>query len=191
MVMEVERNDAGGRAGPEVPAARAEGYRVVRMRDPRVALARAVELCARHEAFAERNFGHWARVLIGQVNRGQYRFVVPCGPAGAEDRVAGFAGWFRTGEAAAERWLAGAPIGNDAAGDCIVLNALAAEAPGAIAALLGEARSLAAAPYTLYAKRAYPGGRTRPVRIRVAARDGAPPAPPADPAAWHVISGRP
>ena len=190
MVLDVERNDAGGHAGTGVPAARAPAYRVVRMRDPRVALARAVELCARHEAFAERSFGHWTRVLIGQVNRGQYRFVVPCGPAGPEAPIAGFAGWFRATEADAERWLAGASIGNDPAGRCIVLNALAAEAPGALSALLGEARALEAAPYTLYAKRAYPGGRTRPVRLSIPARDGAAPIAASAPAARHGISGR-
>jgi hypothetical protein len=53
-----------------------------------------------------------------------------------------------------------------------VLNALVAEEPGVLRAVLAGARTLEAAPYTLYARRAYAGGRTRPVRLRVPARAG-------------------
>ena len=141
-------------------------YRLVRAPDPQAALARAVELCARHEAFAARRFGEWSRVLIGQVNRGQYRFAVHRGSG----RAAGFVGWFRTGEECAERWLAGEAAAPDPAGGCIVLNALVAEAPGVLAAILAAAPALEPGPYALYARRSYPGGRTRPVRLRVSAR---------------------
>lgn len=144
-------------------AGEGRGYKLVRPADPLAALARAVELCARHEAFAERGFGHWARVLIGQVNRGQHRFVMRGG------RIVGFAGWFRAGRAEAERWLEGAVAAADPDGDCVVLNALVAEEPGAIRALLAQARTLERAPYTLYAKRVYAGGRTRAVRLPVRA----------------------
>ena len=164
-----------GAAGPDVPRT---PYRLVRPRDPQAALARAVELCARHEAFAARGFGHWARVLIGQVNRGQYRFVVRAAAAGGPGLIAGFVGWFRASEAEAERWLAGGRASSDPAGDCVVLNALVAEEPGVLRAVLAGAHTLEAAPYALYARRAYPGGRTRPVRLRVPARadthDGSP-----------------
>ncbi|MEM7710471.1 MAG: toxin-activating lysine-acyltransferase [Pseudomonadota bacterium] len=151
-------------------------YRLVRPRDPHVALARAVELCARHAAFADRPFGHWARVLIGQVNRGQCRFVVRDDAGGP--RVVGFAGWFRTGRAAAERWLAGADgADHDPQGDCVVINAVAADDPGVPRALMAQARLLEAPPFTLYAKRVYADGRTRPVRLPVRAA--------------HEISGAP
>ena len=165
-----DRHGAGpGSAGPYVSRA---PYRLLRARDPQTALARAVELCARHEAFAARGFGHWARVLIGQINRGQYRFAVRAAAAGRPASVAGFVGWFRAGEAEAERWLAGEAAAHDPAGDCVVLNALVAEEPGVLRAVLAHARTLEAAPYVLYARRAYAGGRTRPVRLRVPARAG-------------------
>ena len=132
-------------------------------------MSRAVEICSRHEAFGAQTFGHWVRVLIGQVNRGQYRFVLG-GASETKDRPVGFAGWFRTTRTEAERWLCGTGTGvQDPTGDCIVLNALIAEEPGVLRAILTHAETFEPGPFQLYAKRAYPDGRIRPVRLPVSA----------------------
>ena len=144
-------------------------YRLVRAADPLRALARAVEYCARHDAFAARPFGHWARVLIGQVNRGHYRFAVEPGGADGPARIVGFAGWFRAGRTAAERWMADeACPDHDPRGDCVVLNAVAADGADVLRALHAGLGAAAPAPCTIFAKRLYPDGRVRPVRLPVA-----------------------
>ena len=144
-------------------------YRLTRAADPYAAVARAVEFCARHDAFAARPFGHWAKVLIGQVNRGHYRFATETGAEGPAPRIVGFAGWFHASRASAERWLADeACPAHDPRGDCVVLNAVAAESAEVLRLLSGSLHLMRPGPFTLYAKRLYADGRVRPIRLPVA-----------------------
>jgi hypothetical protein len=52
-------------------------------------------------AFARLPFGHWARVLIGQINRRHYLFVA------RGKTLVGFAGWAFATRDKAESWIAG------------------------------------------------------------------------------------
>ena len=131
--------------------------------DPYRALGRAAALCARHPAFAGRPFGQWTRVLMGQVNRGDYRFVL-------KDRgLIGFLGWVRTDAGGAERWLSDAPPEPVPDGDHVILNALACDDPGALPFIARKAGTLVPAPFTLVAKRFYADGRVRPLRLPITA----------------------
>ncbi len=76
-------------------------------------------------------------------------------------------------EAEAEAWITGSPAATlvkGDAGDCIVLNAWSADTPEAHRVLLDELRIRGRGSRTLYAKREYKDGRTRPLRLKL---DGA------------------
>ncbi len=139
--------------------------RAMRPASPVAALGLAVSYLMTKPAFARLSFGAWSRVLVGQINRGDYRIVVD--PAG---RVVGFLGWVRTDEATAEAWL-DAPAASDgtSADDCIVFNAWAAEGPAAQDVVLGLARAAVRGSRLIYARRSYDDGTVRPVRLRATA----------------------
>jgi hemolysin-activating ACP:hemolysin acyltransferase len=126
-----------------------------------LAFARAVAHLMSKPAFAGAPFGHIARCLAGQVNRGHYAF------AARGDAVVGFAGWGRVTEPLAEAWLQGDRGFSDAeaaAGDCIVLNFWQADTPDISRFLVARLTALQPAR-RLYAKRHYPDGRIRPLRL--------------------------
>jgi hypothetical protein len=144
--------------------------RFVRARDPAVGFAESVAHLMTKPAFARAPFGHIARMLAGQVGRGHYAFV-KSGPA-----IVGLVGWARTIEANAEAWLAGArPLGDaDArAGDCVLINCWQADTPAVTRFMLAKLGRVLADCRRVYAKRHYPDGRVRPLRLDLARRSRA------------------
>jgi hemolysin-activating ACP:hemolysin acyltransferase len=130
-----------------------------------VALGLAVEFLMRQPAFAALQFGGWSRVLVGLINRGEYRFVVD-----ATGRVHGFLGWAQTTRALAEEWAAGRSELRDEdcrGGDTSVINAWAAVSPQAHQLLLLEAEKLIKEKGTLwcFAKRYRRGRHPRVLRF--------------------------
>lgn len=147
--------------------ARAGTLRLVTALPPATAFSRAVTHLMVSPAFAGAPFGHIARCLAGQVNRGHYAF------ACRGDTIVGFAGWARTSEPVAEAWLRGErPFGDAeaAAGDCLVLNFWQADEPEVSRFLVRSLGGMQAGVRRLYAKRHYPDGRMRPLRLDVAGR---------------------
>ncbi len=142
----------------------ADALRFVVGLPPEVAFGRACAHLMTLPAFARAPFGHIARCLAGQVNRGHYVFAAR-GP-----KTVGFAGWALTTEPLAEAWLGGTRGFADAEaadGDCVVLNfwqAGDAEVSRGLAAHLAERLPGAR---RLYARRHYADGRMRPVRLRL------------------------
>ncbi|WP_290748036.1 hypothetical protein [Amaricoccus sp.] len=144
--------------------------RVVTGLAPDAAFGRACAHLMTRPAFARAPFGHIARALAGQVNRGHYAFAL----RGAA--TVGFAGWALVAEPVAEAWLAGAGGFADAAagqGDCLVLNFWQADAPEVSRALVEHMAAALPGVRRLYAKRHYPDGRTRPVRLGLERRERA------------------
>jgi hemolysin-activating ACP:hemolysin acyltransferase len=142
----------------------------VRPRDPRIGFAESVAHLMGKPAFARAPFGHIARILAGQVGRGHYALVR------RGTRIVGFVGWARAGEAPAEAWLAGVRGLSDAearAGDCVVINAWQADEPAVSRFILKELSAALGGCRRVYAKRHYPDGRVRPLRLDVARRSGA------------------
>ncbi len=135
----------------------------VRLKDPDAALGVAVRLFLRQESFARLSFGHWASTLNGQILRDHYRFVL-CG-----NDVVGFFGWCLTDETHAERWLAGAelPFEHSKSGDCVVINGWVAEIPAVNIFILRKMREIGQGCRYCYAKRYYPGGRVRPLKLQI------------------------
>jgi len=131
--------------------------------NPAAALGIAVSYLMTRPAFARLAFGHWTRVLVGQINRGHYVFAYDA------DQVVGFAGWALAGADDAEAWLdgdAGARADGGRTGDCIVVNAWAANSPEAHRLLVDHVRRVAAGKRAVYAKRIYRDRRS-PTRLRV------------------------
>ncbi len=82
----------------------------------------------------------------------------------------GFLGWALTPEALAEQWVDGrAGLRSDECreGDCVIINAFAADTGAVNRCIVDTMRKLFADKCTLYFKRHYPDGRTRPTRLSV------------------------
>lgn len=131
------------------------------------AFGRAVGHLMTRPAFATAPFGHIARALAGQVNRGHYAFVHQ------GEAIVGFAGWAHVAEPVAEAWIAGERgfADNEAiGGDCVVLNFWQADRPEVSRFLVTCLIAAHADKRRLYAKRHYPDGRIRPLRLTLATR---------------------
>jgi hemolysin-activating ACP:hemolysin acyltransferase len=132
----------------------------------------AVEYLSRKPAFAELPFGEWSHVLFYQVARGHYFFVVDQGR-----RIRGFLGWALTDQRRAELWVEGrSGLSNSECleGDCVIVNAWSADAPGVNAFIREAVRKLFADRRSIYFKRHYPDGRERPMRLSIPAHRTAP-----------------
>jgi len=154
---------------PSVPEPPSAGDKVAlsawRPKSQAVSLGLAVEFLRNKPAFARLQFGEWSQVLFYQAARGHCFFVVD-----QQRKVHGFLGWALTNERLAEEWVEGrAGLRNEdcLAGDRVIINAWAADSAGANRILLETARKLFGREHTLYFKRHYPDGRTRPMRLSV------------------------
>jgi hemolysin-activating ACP:hemolysin acyltransferase len=136
-----------------------------RPQNPYVALGLAVNHLMTKPAFANRRFGDWSRILVGQINRKHYCFAVD-----SSNQIQGFMGWALTSRENAEAWVEGRgalSFSDSLDGDCVIFNAWAASTPKVNRFLLGEARKITASKDTVYFKRFYKDGSVRPARLRV------------------------
>jgi len=139
--------------------------RLFRPASAAAALGLAVSHLMTKPAFANLKFGDWSRILTGQINRGHYCFVVD-----AANQVQGFMGWALATEDKAEDWVEGRrplTFADSQAGDCMVINAWSANSNAVTRFLLTEARRIARDKRTIYFKRHYKDGTTRPARVAV------------------------
>jgi hemolysin-activating ACP:hemolysin acyltransferase len=150
---------------PSSPSAPPKGLRIFRPESPYVALGLAVNHLMTKPAFAALRFGDWSRVLVGQINRKHYAFAVD-----EKNQVVGFMGWAATTKDKAEAWVEGRrdfSFEDSIGGDCLVFNAWAANTNKVNRFLLVAARKVMQGKDTVYFKRHYPDGSTRPSRLRV------------------------
>jgi hemolysin-activating ACP:hemolysin acyltransferase len=139
--------------------------KMFRPQNPYVALGLAVNHLMTKPAFANLRFGDWSRILVGQINRKHYGFVVD-----DNNQVHGFVGWAVTSKEKAEAWVEGregVSFESGLDGDCVIFNAWAASTHTANRFLLDEARKVIAGKDTVYFKRHYKDGSVRPARLRV------------------------
>jgi hemolysin-activating ACP:hemolysin acyltransferase len=147
------------------PAAPRPAFRTFRPDKPATALGLAVSFLMTRPAFANLKFGEWSRILVGQINRNHYAFVLD-----DKGRVAGFAGWALTTRELAELWVEGKrdiSYEESLKGECMLFNAWCASSFRAHRFMVDEARKIIVGKETLYFKRHYPDGHTRPVRLNV------------------------
>ena len=143
----------------------AETLRIFTPASPSAALGLAVSHLMVKPAFANLKFGDWSRILVGQINRGHYRFAVD-----GENRVQGFMGWALASREHAEAWVEGRrglSFEDSQQGDCIVFNAWSANSNAVTRFMLAEARRIASGKSAVYFKRHYKDGTTRPARVAV------------------------
>jgi hemolysin-activating ACP:hemolysin acyltransferase len=148
-----------------VPAEGSPELRVFRPDNPFAALGLAVSHLMTKPAFAGLRFGEWSRILVGQINRKHYCFVID-----RKNQVQGFLGWALTNTASAEAWVegrSGLSFQDSLEGDCIIFNAWASSSTKAKRMLMIEARKAMAGKKMAYFKRQYPDGSTRPSRLAV------------------------
>jgi hemolysin-activating ACP:hemolysin acyltransferase len=141
------------------------GLHVRYFSDRTLALGLAVEYLMNKPAFARLRFGDWSRVLTGQARRSHCFFVC------TDKKVFGFCGWAIMPEEAAEAWAAGDRNSLEAPGDkgdCVVINAWAADTPEANRMILVEALRSSKKYKMLYARREYPNGRSRLLKWPIA-----------------------
>lgn len=139
--------------------------RLFRPESPAIALGLAVNHLMTKPAFAPLRFGDWSKILVGQINREHYRFVLD-----ANDQVVGFLGWALTRQEIAEAWVENQGSFSDAdarGGNSIIFNAWSADTPKVNPFLLEAARQAAQGRDMMYFKRLYKDGIVRPVRLRV------------------------
>ena len=148
-----------------VPRAPPPDLKLFRPQSPFVALGLAVNHLMTKPAFANRRFGDWSRILVGQINRKHY-----CFAADSKNQIQGFMGWALTSQENAEAWVEGRgalSFADSLDGDCVVFNAWAANTGKVNRFLLGEARKVIDGKDTVYFKRFYKDGSVRPARLRV------------------------
>jgi hemolysin-activating ACP:hemolysin acyltransferase len=139
--------------------------RVFRPENPFAALGLAVSHLMTKPAFANLRFGDWSRILVGQINRKHYCFVID-----SKNQVQGFLGWALTDKAHAEAWVegrGGVSFQDSLQGDCIIFNAWASSGAKVNSLLLLEARKAMAGKEMAYFKRHYKDGSTRASRVVV------------------------
>lgn len=132
--------------------------------NPAQALGFAVSYLMTKPAFARLPFGHWSRILVGQINRGHYLI------ASDDGHIAGFLGWALTTREKGEIWLAEQgelSFEDSKAGEILLINAWASESNEVTHLLLERLREIGRAQKMVYFKRHYPDGRTRPGRLSV------------------------
>jgi hemolysin-activating ACP:hemolysin acyltransferase len=151
---------------PEAEAPVRAELRVFRPDNPYMALGLAVSHLMTKPVFSALRFGEWSRILIGQINRKHYYFVVD-----AKNQVQGFLGWAVTSKDKAEAWLegrGGLSYDDDSFdGPSIIFNAWTASNGKVNRFLLQEARKIMVGKDTVYFKRYYKDGSTRRIRLRV------------------------
>lgn len=148
-----------------VPVPPQTDLKVLQPPNPYVALGLAVSHLMTKPAFANLRFGDWSRILTGQINRKHYCFVVD-----GKNQIQGFMGWALASKERAEAWVEGrgaVSYGDSRDGDCVILNAWTASTPEANRFLVSQARKIIDGKDTVYFKRHYKDGSTRPVRLRV------------------------
>ena len=89
-------------ATSENKAASLPELRLFRPENPYLALGHAVVQLMNMPAFANLRFGHWSQILVGQINRKHYYFVVD-----NKNKIQGFLGWAITTKDKAEAWVEG------------------------------------------------------------------------------------
>lgn len=135
----------------------------VRFDRPETALSLAVTMTLAIPVFARQRFGNWARVLVGQINRGDYVFALD-----GQDPV-GFCGWTPALKVDAEKWLKqDIEIAAMSPGqaDCMIVNVVIAKTPAARTCLRDAVLSATDELHYVFAKRIAADGAKRLVRLK-------------------------
>ncbi len=132
--------------------------------NPYAALGRAVGYLMTKPNFKDLKFGFWSRTLAGQINRQHYFLTTDT------KNIVGFVGWALVSEENAQAWLSknvDLSSADCVNGDCMVINAWAADSNEINRFNLREIRHHLVGRKAAYAKRFYKDGRVRPLRVGI------------------------
>ncbi len=140
---------------------------LVRDKNPYAALGRASSMLQRFPNFALLPFGQINSLIMGAVNRSHYNYILKDG------EPVGFFAWAFTDGKAAQKWLTDndpAQIGDGTSGDSVVFNVWHIDPAFAHDAeisrfLVRSFREMFADKTALYARRVYPNGRIKSIKI--------------------------
>lgn len=160
-------SSAGSTSPDDGPVTRASTpeLQILRPNDPYAALGLAVSHLMTKPAFGNLRFGEWSRILVGQINRKHFFFVVD-----GKKQVQGFLGWALASRANAEAWAegrGGLSYQDSVQGECVIFNAWAGSSLKVNRFILHEARKVIAGKELVYFKRHYKDGTTRTSRLTV------------------------
>jgi hemolysin-activating ACP:hemolysin acyltransferase len=148
--------------------------RILQSKDPYAACGRTIAYLMKVPNFARLPFGQMSRLIVGQINRGHYFYVV-----NETSSMVGYCGWAQTSREVAEDWFEhdidpGSRIGAD--GPVCVINLWQASSAAANARIIAGLRTrLSPATELVLAKRFYPDGSIRRVQLPVARSQLRPP----------------
>ena len=126
----------------EIRNTSAPAFKAVRPKNTTYALGLAVRVLAKFPAFARLGFGEWTATLAGQIERGQYLFVLKNNDVANREQAKG--------------WLEGrVDLSHEECfdGDCVILNVWQTNSKPAHRFLLNHLRGLFSEKYMLVAKR--------------------------------------
>ncbi|MGI9415266.1 MAG: hypothetical protein ACR2PM_16440 [Hyphomicrobiales bacterium] len=151
----------------KVPAPDGDGgqFRAVRPQNTTYALGLSVEMTAREPAYSNMAFAEWVQVLAGQIERNHYFFVIDGG-----DNVVGVAGWALAGHEKALAWLEqGATLDHAdcGRGNCVILNTWVAGNAEVQRFMIDRGKTELNGKKLIFAKRTYPDGKMRAVKLPV------------------------
>ena len=150
---------------PHKVSSDAGGLRAVCPQNKAYALGLSVEMTANEPAFSKIPFGEWTQVLMGQIARNQCFFVID-----DKNDIVGFAGWAFASHDKALAWLEqGATLdsGECEYGDCVILNAWTANSADVQSFMIDHGRDQLEGKKLLFAKRVYPDGKMRGVKLPI------------------------
>lgn len=160
------RSDAGPGPGRS-DLGEAGKLRIRQAKDPYTACGRTVTYLMRIPNFARLPFGQLSRLIVGQINRGQYFFVIH-----ETSGVVGYCGWVQTSRQAAEAWVErNVDLGErlETEGPVCVINLWQASSAGVNSAIVGGLRErISSGTELVLAKRFYPDGSIRTTRLPIA-----------------------
>jgi len=140
-------------------------FRVVKPQNQTYALGLSIEVTARHDAYGGIPFAEWVQILVGQIARNHYFFVID-----GSGNVVGYAGWAVADRDEAVAWLEkGKALPHDRCreGDCVILNAWVADNAAVRNFMIEHAGAELDGQKMLFAKRVYPDGKVRAVKLPV------------------------
>ncbi|MAW81650.1 MAG: toxin-activating lysine-acyltransferase [Parvularcula sp.] len=147
-----------------MPDVETKAFRAFKDDNAYAALGRAVSYLMTKPNFKDLKFGFWSRTLVGQINRKHYFFTSD------GKNIVGFVGWAFVDEGMAKAWLEGSADFNSVDcvnGECMVINAWAADTNAVNRFNLREIRHHLVGRKAAYAKRFYKNGRVRPLRVGI------------------------
>jgi hemolysin-activating ACP:hemolysin acyltransferase len=151
-------------ANPSAPTG--QSYRATRERNPFAACGRTVSYLMNIPNLARLPFGQLTKLVVGQINRGHYFFVVD--PSSV---TCGYCGWTQATHAQADAWLEkNVEVASEHAldGPVCVINLWQASSAKANTVIIAALRTmLNPSTELVVAKRFYPNGDIRPVRLPI------------------------